>query len=303
MKQSLLGAALLAALIPLGACSDSGLTGEERASVNVLLTDAPGDVEAAWVTVTEVSLVAQGGEDEEDGSNIILLSDEPWTGDLLELQNDVEVLVQDADVPAGNYTQLRLVITEGCVAVETESEDPDIFTSSSSFDACGSTDGAGTLQMPSFGQSGLKINLPSSETDFAGEQTLLLDFDVAQSFGHEAGNSGKWVLTPVIKATHFEAAATVTVAVTLGTGIGDLLTAAGFAITNFSVQLDGEDPVALDADGSATLEFVTSGSHTLTLVGPDGWTLTTSPTSPHTFTTTAGATQTVTLSLSGFTES
>ncbi|MEX0891203.1 MAG: DUF4382 domain-containing protein [Gemmatimonadota bacterium] len=301
MNRTLLGAALLAALIPLGACSD--VTGEQSASVNVLLTDAPGDVEAAWVTVTEVSLVAQGGEDDEEGGSIILLSSEPWTGDLLELQNDVEVLVQGAEVPTGRYTQLRLVITEGCVAVETESEDPDIYTSSASFDACGSTAGAGTLHMPSFGQSGLKINLPSADTDFEGEQTLLLDFDVSESFGHQAGASGMWVMTPVIKATSFGAAATVNVDVTLGTGIGALLTAAGFAITDFSVKLDGEAPVALAADGSATLEFVTSGSHTLSLVGPDGWALTTSPTSPHTFTTTAGATQTVALTLTGFTES
>lgn len=302
MKRTRWGAALVALLLPLAACESSGITADQTASVSVLLTDAPGDVQAAFVTITRVSLVAAGGENQETGSNVVLLSDDVWTGDLLELQNDVAVLVNDEEIPAGTYTQLRLLISEGCIEVETESGSQ-IYTSSSSFDACGPTGSAGTLQMPSFGASGLKINLPSSEVDFAGEETLLLDFDVSESFGHEAGNSGMWVMTPVIRATNFEAAATVNVDLAFGTGIEALVTGAGFSLTDFSVRLDGEAPLALDADGTVTLQHVSSGSHTLTLVGPSGWVLTTSPASPHNFTTTAGGTQDVTLTLTGFVSS
>ena len=34
---------------------------------------------------------------------------------------------------------------------------------------------------------------------------LLVDFDVAQSFGHQAGGSGRWVMHPVVMATDFQA--------------------------------------------------------------------------------------------------
>lgn len=57
---------------------------------------------------------------------------------------------------------------------------------------------AGLLIMPSFNASGLKVNFPGSLTLGEGETTLLVDFDVAQSFGKEAGQSGKWEVRPVI---------------------------------------------------------------------------------------------------------
>jgi hypothetical protein len=57
--------------------------------------------------------------------------------------------------------------------------------------------------MPSLGQSGLKINLPGGKLDIGeGETIVMLDFDAAESFGHQAGNSGKWVMHPVVKATN-----------------------------------------------------------------------------------------------------
>jgi hypothetical protein len=34
-----------------------------------------------------------------------------------------------------------------------------------------------------------------------GAAAMVLDFDVSQSFGHKAGNSGKWVMHPVIHGT------------------------------------------------------------------------------------------------------
>jgi hypothetical protein len=61
----------------------------------------------------------------------------------------------------------------------------------------------GDLQMPSFAQSGLKVNLPGDAITVEGDdqRILLVDFDVSKSFGHQAGNSGKWVMHPVITAT------------------------------------------------------------------------------------------------------
>jgi hypothetical protein len=43
--------------------------------------------------------------------------------------------------------------------------------------------------------------------DSAGPQkVLLVDFDVAESFGQEGSGSGQWVMHPVINATDFQVA-------------------------------------------------------------------------------------------------
>jgi hypothetical protein len=56
--------------------------------------------------------------------------------------------------------------------------------------------------MPSFGTSGLKVKLPGDllvvDDD---DHVILVDFDAAQSFGQVAGNSGQWVMHPVITAS------------------------------------------------------------------------------------------------------
>jgi hypothetical protein len=60
----------------------------------------------------------------------------------------------------------------------------------------------GELQCPSCSQSGIKLKIPNDELEVQeGSAALVVDFDVAQSFGHKAGNSGKWVMHPVILGT------------------------------------------------------------------------------------------------------
>ena len=54
----------------------------------------------------------------------------------------------------------------------------------------------GELQMPSFSSSGLKVSFTGGLA-IDDETILLIDFDVAESFGQETG-SGKWVLHPVL---------------------------------------------------------------------------------------------------------
>ena len=60
----------------------------------------------------------------------------------------------------------------------------------------------GELHCPSCAQSGLKVKIPGDEVVLAeGEASMVLDFDVAQSFGHKAGASGRWVMKPTIHGT------------------------------------------------------------------------------------------------------
>ncbi len=192
---------MLAAALSVGlGCTDA--TGVRTGKLSILLTDAPGDVIAAVVTISEIYL--QGGEGEEGGR--ITLMNTPVTVDLLTLVDQTMSLVDEAEIPAGTYPQLRFVVTGGYLEVETE--DGSAFYASSP-DYAGLPPGvqvSGSLQMPSFAETGIKVNLLNGGiTIGAGEKILLVDFDVEKSFGQLAGDSGTWVMHPVLDATDVSA--------------------------------------------------------------------------------------------------
>lgn len=189
---ALLTAASLILTLGAAACSsdDPALPGAEEARLTVRLTDAPGDVAAVWVEITRIYL--QGNEGAVD------LLDEPT--DLIELTELVgtsEVLAEDVEVDPGAYGQLRFVLG-GAVL---EAEDGTVY----SLDGAEHPDGlpaTGELHCPSCQQSGLKVILPGDEFELeGGETTVTLDFDVSESFGHRAGNSGRWIMRPTIHGT------------------------------------------------------------------------------------------------------
>ena len=58
---------------------------------------------------------------------------------------------------------------------------------------------------PSYAESGLKVVLNGDALEVVGAQkVLLVDFDVEQSFGHQAGQSGQWVMHPVLTGGEIE---------------------------------------------------------------------------------------------------
>ncbi|MGE5230921.1 MAG: DUF4382 domain-containing protein [Deltaproteobacteria bacterium] len=263
LRARIAGFALAAAA--LAGCSDS--QGPGTAQFSVKLTDAPGPFTAAVVTITEVSLMGSGGK--------VTLSNTPTTVNLLDLQNATLDLVKDAVVPTGTYQELRLVITGGYVQLG----DGSIYASSPTY--AGLPQGAtvtGRLQMPSFAQSGLKVTLPASALDVTTPQKIvLIDFNVAQSFGQDAGNSGLWVMHPVIRGADIQTTGSVAVSLILGTGV-TLPQVSGTQITlaDFSATLGGETQ-PLDANGQATFQFVVPGTYPLSFSGPAGVTFVTDP--------------------------
>jgi Domain of unknown function (DUF4382) len=167
------------------------------ATLTIHLTDAVGDVQAAVVTIAEVYLQGTGGR--------TVLRGTPYTVDLVSLATTSTVLLENVSVAAGTYPQLRFVVTGAYIAVEDVTGGTRIFASSPDYEGLpAGTVVDGVLQLPSYATSGLKVQLPGAglEVPVAGTMSLLVDFDVAQSFGHEAGNSGQWVMHPVITATN-----------------------------------------------------------------------------------------------------
>ena len=287
-----IGLPLIALAAMLGACSDSPTegnpTGQPR--VTVRLTDAAGDIVAAVVTISEVNLQGDNGK--------VVLSDDAVTTDLIDLANTTAILVDGEPVPAGTYTELRFVITGGYIEVENADGSTSIYASSPTY--AGLPAGAvvtGDLQMPSLAHSGLKVKFPATELEITEDQDLLVDFNVAESFGHQAGNSGKWVMHPVIKGAQFSSAATVVVTLKLNTGV-TLPVPPGGAVTlaAFRAHLNGETMAFTDPDGDGTFEarfrFLLPGTYSLTVQPPTRIGITTNFSLPVNVTLAAGETET-----------
>jgi hypothetical protein len=199
--------AVIALALGVVAC-DSGPVGVRTGYMNLLLTDAPGDIDQAVVTIESIYLVGGGSDSDTtsvDSSNRVVVWTGPMTVDLLTLQDSLAALIDSAEIPEGNYRQLRFVVSGGYISViGTDTTTRQIFASSPEYE--GLPDGAvvtGELQMPSYASSGLKVTLPAGSIQIVANTlvTLVADFDVSQSFGKAAGGSNRWVMTPVIRAT------------------------------------------------------------------------------------------------------
>jgi hypothetical protein len=163
---------------------------------------------------------------------------------------------------------------------------------------------AGSLQMPSYASSGLKVKLPGGSVTLDAEQTVVLvDFDVSQSFGKEAGGAGKWVMTPVVTATElaFTGGLKVTLtkdaALTLPSIGGTPVTLDQFKATMTKAGGTPEELALTDANSDGTFEanfqYVPAGDYTVDFVAPAGITsFTTTPGHPATVSVVSGASAT-----------
>lgn len=280
--------------LAIAACDDDDdlINPPGNTAVTILLTDAPGDILAAVVTIDQV-FVQGGGNDRVD------LLTAPVTLDLVELANTTDELVSGAQAANGTYDDLNFIISGAYIEVDNGDGTSTIFASSE--DYAGLPEGAvvgGQLQMPSLGTSGLKVDFGDAIELDGGSVQYLVDFDVSQSFGQEAGGSGNWVMNPVIKGGNSSDAGTVNLTLTLGAGV---TLPEGVTLADFSADLGGESIAFADAgDGAftASFPFLLPGTYELTLVGPEGLTVTTDPVLPLQVTVGAAATvaQTITIS-------
>jgi len=176
------------ALLAIPACNTGGLQSTTQSGrLNVYLTDAPlGDVASATVTISKVYLI---GGSEESGHRFTI-TDTTAEYDLLTLQDGVTALLGSASIPAGDYTQLRLVVDQATITLV-----PGVtFLDGSSSQA---------LKVPSGAQSGIKVNFAGPLHIEPGATNLVVDFDVSQSFvfrGDPSHPNGV-LFTPVLQAS------------------------------------------------------------------------------------------------------
>lgn len=176
----------LAGLLAFASCnSDDDPAMEGNAKVSVSLIDAPADYDAVWIEVLGVEILTND-DNEEDESAWITFDNEIMDDhlNLLSLVGGNEADLGTEEIPAGEITQIRLLLGDDNYLVIDEEE----------FE----------LTTPSAQQSGLKLKL--NQELLAGIQyKIVIDFDAAKSIV-KAGNSGKYILKPVLRVVAEESA-------------------------------------------------------------------------------------------------
>lgn len=240
-------AASLGAAAILAACGGGG--GSSSAgdgSLRVALTDAPScGYEHVYVTIEKVRVhQSASAADAEGGWSELTLSPARRV-DLLELTNGVVQELGTMPLPAGHYSQIRLVLASNSGTGTT-----------SVANAVQPTGGVLIpLSTPSAQQSGLKLQ---AHFDVAAGQMadMVLDFDACKSVV-KAGNSGNYNLKPVISVFQ-----------RIVSGVqGFVTTTLSLSSTTISVQQDGVTvrSTTPDSTGKFSIPYLNTGTYTIVI--------------------------------------
>jgi len=156
-------------------CDDSKVADTSR--VQLKLIDAEGDYEE--VNIEIIDILYNSSEDEEGWISFTPEEGYPINVNLTELIAGNSVLLTDEIVPSGMLKQIRLVLSNNNTL--RLKDEPSLIP----------------LDTPSAQQSGLKLKL-DTELEPGFSYNFILDWDVHKSIV-KAGNSGKYILKPVIR--------------------------------------------------------------------------------------------------------
>lgn len=185
-KLSQISLLLIAGLL-LAACGSGDSAGTDTNLVTLKITDAPVDeADNVWVEFTAVTF-----KSEEDEDHTFEL-DPVQRINLLALQgSESQALVENVEIPAGNYNQIRLAVNAEFDSVM----DSYITINGTQHE----------LFIPSGSQSGLKLNTPFTVAEgtvgmtVADENSVYtIDFDLRKSIVNPVGQPG-YFLKPVLR--------------------------------------------------------------------------------------------------------
>jgi hypothetical protein len=248
------GLGLAACVSALAACGggggDGGVVSEGTGNLRVALTDAPScGYDHVYVTVDKLRVNQNASAGDQDGGWTDLTLTPARRIDLRTLTNGVLEELGTVPLPAGHYTQIRLVLVDN--------------TASGAGATANAVQPTGAplaaLTTPSGQQSGLKLQ---ANFDVAAGQTadIVLDFDACRSIV-QAGNSGKYLLKPVIS-----------VMPRVVTGIqGYVATSMPLGSTTVAAQQNGATVRSTipDSTGKFSIPFLPVGSYDL-VIAADG---------------------------------
>jgi len=242
--------AAIAMLFGLASCGGGGGggiegTGSALGTMRLSITDAPScGFDSVHITIDRVRVHQSAGAADADAGWSEVVLNPAKRVDLLTLTNGVLEPLGQTDLPAGKYTQMRLVLAPNTAASPL----------ANSVTPTGSPETA--LTTPSAQQSGLKLNV---NIDIAAGKVadFAIDFDACKSIV-KRGNSGQYNLKPVISVVPIVSDAGLRV-------VGYVHPSIAFGSTLVSVQQAGV-PVkatAPDATGRFLLYPVPAGTYDL----------------------------------------
>ncbi len=231
-------------LIFLIAGCDESVDNSDTGTLSVKLMDAPFPIDMvaeANVTINKIEVRKDQSESEENP--FLVLSEEAFEYNLLDLQNGITADLVEMEVPVGDYNLVRLYVDSASI----ELKDETVYH----------------LKVPSGAQTGIKIFIEPSITVVGGLTTeLVLDFDVSESFVVQgnpftpAGIKG-FIFKPVIRAAN---------ASTTGSIEGNVLDSDSNNLEDAQVWIeDGDETYTAfsDADGYYMISLIPAGTYTV----------------------------------------
>lgn len=250
LSKSLLALVVVGGAATLVACGGGGGSSDSTTpmgTLKVALTDAPAcGFDHVNVTIQKVRVHQSATAVDTDAGWSEIVLNPAQRVDLLTLTNGVLSDLGQTPLPAGHYSQMRLVLaandsTNALANSVVPTGGPEV-----------------ALTTPSAQQTGLKLNV---NIDIAANQLadFVLDFNACKSVVH-AGASGKYLLKPVIAVTP-----------NYVSGVSGYVNAASApAGTTISVQQAGVVVKATtpDSTGKFVLEPVAPGTYDFVVVAP-----------------------------------
>jgi hypothetical protein len=201
------------------------------------ITDAPAAYESVLIDIEEVRVhIDSEAEDEYDGWRTI--NDQPIKVDLLNLTNGSTEILGEAELQPGIYNQMRLILGDENELVIGWQSIP--------------------LTTPSAQQSGLKLAI-DAEIESNTTYTLLLDFDASRSIV-QAGNSGMYLLKPVIRTVNLAESGAIS---------GEINPADAQPWVHAIAEADTVAGTQATAEGDFLLIGLTSGTYDLSVTPAD----------------------------------
>ena len=229
---------------------------EELGSLSLIVTDAPLDhamVEESLIRIDKVRIHDDAADD--DSGFDVLYDGEPIEMDLVALRNGLTELLVRADLPAGDYRQLRLHVS----SARLELVNGNVYTTED-----------GSLKLSSQGTSGFKVFLdPPVHVSSGLNSEVLLDFDLSKTFkpipANDPMNANSFRLHPVIRVSNLTESGEFRGIVFVDDGQGGLI---GLENASVYVMPPGESDTDLsvastasNADGTYAILGVSPGTY------------------------------------------
>ncbi len=168
---------------------EKGVENSDTGILSIKLTDAPFPIDMVSEANVTISMIeVRKDQSESEGNPFLVLSEDEFTYNLLDLQNGITADLVEIEVPVGDYNLVRLYVSSANIKLTDET--------------------VYNLEVPSGDETGIKIFVEPSIRVVGGLTTeLVLDFDVSQSFVVQgdpftpAGING-FIFTPVIRAAN-----------------------------------------------------------------------------------------------------